>query len=168
MACLYGRRQRYVRSHRYFLRALARHFFQRQTPRPSRCNRKNCHRHRPEADTMSAAAGVPCVLCAQDGGRLIWRNDALRVIDVGDPDLPGYTRVIWQTHVREMTDLTRAERTEFMEVVYLVESMQRHWLKPDKINIASLGNQTPHLHWHIMPRWKEDPWFPDSIWAARR
>ncbi len=117
---------------------------------------------------MSAAAGVPCVLCAQDGGRLIWRNDALRVIDVGDPDLPGYTRVIWQAHVREMTDLTRAERTEFMEVVYLVESMQRHWLKPDKINIASLGNQTPHLHWHIMPRWKEDPWFPDSIWAARR
>jgi len=117
---------------------------------------------------MSAATAVSCVLCAQDGGRQIWRNDALRVVDVGDPDLPGYTRVIWHGHVREMTDLTPTERTELMNIVFMVESLQRQWLKPDKVNIASLGNQTPHLHWHIMPRWKEDAWFPDSIWAVRR
>lgn len=109
-----------------------------------------------------------CVLCADDGGTLIWRNQQLRIVSVDDPDLPGYTRVIWHDHVREMTDLAETERQAFMQAVFLVESVQRRILRADKVNLASLGNMTPHLHWHIMPRWQGDPWFPDSIWAARR
>jgi len=109
-----------------------------------------------------------CVLCKEDGGSLIWKNDLLRVICVEDPDLPGYTRVVWNTHVAEMTDLPGDSRTLIMDAVLLVESVQRRILGADKVNLASLGNMTPHLHWHIMPRWRDDPWFPDSIWATRR
>lgn len=115
---------------------------------------------------MNAAS--PCTLCTEDGGTLIWRNSSLRVVSVNDPDLPGYTRVIWHRHVREMTDLNDSERQAVMQVVFLVENVQRRILRTDKVNLASLGNMTPHLHWHIMPRWNDDPWFPDSIWAARR
>lgn len=106
-----------------------------------------------------------CVLCAEDGGRLIWRDDVLRVIAVDEPRLPGYTRVLWQAHIAEMTDLTNADRAHVMRVVYAVEEIQRQVLGVDKVNLASLGNMTPHLHWHVMPRWRDDPWFPDSIWA---
>ncbi len=109
-----------------------------------------------------------CVLCAEDGGTLIWKNDRLRVIAVHEPDLPGYTRVIWHAHIQEMSDLDTAQRDLFMRVVFQVEEVQREVLHPDKINLASLGNMTPHLHWHIVPRWRDDPWFPDSIWAPRR
>jgi diadenosine tetraphosphate (Ap4A) HIT family hydrolase len=35
------------------------------------------------------------------------------------------------------------------------------------VNLASLGNITPHLHWHVIPRFADDPHFPNPIWAAR-
>lgn len=109
-----------------------------------------------------------CPLCPENGGTLVWRNEALRVVCVDEPDLPGYTRVIWHAHVPEMTDLETRARDELMQAVYIVESVQRQILQADKVNLASLGNMTPHLHWHIIPRWRNDPWFPDSIWAPRR
>lgn len=109
-----------------------------------------------------------CVLCTGAGGRLLWRNESLRVIAVDDPDLPGYTRVVWHEHVAEMTDLGVRERLELLQATLLVESVQRQILCVDKVNLASLGNYTPHLHWHVIPRWRDDPWFPDSHWAARR
>ena len=114
------------------------------------------------------SVSASCVLCAGDGGSAVWRDRALRVVTVDEPDLPGYTRVIWSTHRAEMTELSTAEQTHFMRVVFLVENVQRRILGTDKVNLASLGNMTPHLHWHIMPRWRDDPWFPDSIWAPRR
>lgn len=113
-------------------------------------------------------AAEPCVLCAEDGGRLLWRNGTLRVVAVDDPELPGYTRVIRRRHHAEMSDLEPHERQELMRAVFLVEGVQREVLAADKINLASPGNMTPHLHWHVMPRWRDDPWFPDSIWAPRR
>jgi len=109
-----------------------------------------------------------CPLCAGDGGRLLWRNAQLRVVAVDDAGLPGYTRVIRQAHQAEMTDLNAREQQELMQAVFLVESVQRQILQADKVNLASLGNMTPHLHWHVMPRWRSDPWFPDSIWAPQR
>ena len=36
--------------------------------------------------------------------------------------------------------------------------------KPDHINIASLGNVMPHLHWHIIPRYRADPRWGGPIW----
>jgi len=38
--------------------------------------------------------------------------------------------------------------------------------RPDKVNLASFGNMTPHLHWHVIPRWRDDSHFPQSIWSA--
>ena len=106
-----------------------------------------------------------CSLCHESGGELIWRNASMRVVSVGDPQLPGYTRVIWEDHVREMSDLPDTDRMAVMAAVFRIEQAQRQVLQPDKVNLAALGNQTPHLHWHIIPRWEDDPWFPDSIWA---
>lgn len=47
----------------------------------------------------------------------------------------------------------------------LVEQCQRDLLGPDKINLAQFGNQVPHLHWHLIPRWRTDPYFPESAWS---
>lgn len=110
---------------------------------------------------------INCPLCASDGGELVWMNGGLRVVTVDEPDLPGYTRVILNRHVAEMTELAATEQLRIMELVFLVEAVQRSILGPDKVNLASLGNMTPHVHWHVIPRWRNDPWFPDSIWSAR-
>jgi diadenosine tetraphosphate (Ap4A) HIT family hydrolase len=39
-------------------------------------------------------------------------------------------------------------------------------MKPGKVNLASLGNQVPHLHWHVIPRYADDAHFPKPIWAT--
>jgi len=107
-----------------------------------------------------------CELCSARGGTPLWRNALCRVVRVDDPDLPGFCRVILNRHVREMTDLPNAEQQEILVVVLAVEACLRQLLKPDKINLASLGNLTPHVHWHVIPRWRDDPFFPNPIWAA--
>jgi diadenosine tetraphosphate (Ap4A) HIT family hydrolase len=110
-----------------------------------------------------------CVLCKEDlrpeDGQLIWRGDDCRVILVNEPDLPGFCRVIWNHHVAEMTDLSGGEREHLMALVFAVEEAIRHVMHPDKVNIASLGNMVPHIHWHVIPRYQDDVYFPGSAWS---
>ncbi|MFP5344250.1 MAG: HIT family protein [Gammaproteobacteria bacterium] len=108
-----------------------------------------------------------CPLCAAQDETVLWRDVRCRVILVNEPDYPGFCRVIWNQHVREMTDLPESDRARFMNVVFAVESALRELLHPGKINLASLGNQAPHLHWHVIPRYPEDAHFPNSIWSTR-
>lgn len=109
-----------------------------------------------------------CELCHQPGGEILHQAKSWRVVLVDDPAYPGFCRVIWQAHVREMTDLTEAERGLLMAVVWRVESAVREVMQPDKINLASLGNVVPHLHWHIIPRYADDAHFPAPVWAAAK
>ncbi len=111
---------------------------------------------------------MKCELCESAGGLLLWQDDRLRVVSVTEPGYRGYCRVIWQSHVAEMTDLDAASRDHCMHVVYAVEAALRALLNPAKINLASLGNFTPHLHWHVIARFRDDPHFPQAIWGARQ
>ena len=111
---------------------------------------------------------APCELCTQAGGEVLWRDDKCRVVLVADPDYAGYCRVIWQAHIKEMTDLADADQLHCMRVVLAVERALRKVMKPHKINLAEFGNLTPHLHWHLIPRDVHDAHFPNSIWVARQ
>jgi diadenosine tetraphosphate (Ap4A) HIT family hydrolase len=112
-----------------------------------------------------SATPSPCEFCASPGGAVLWQNDLCRVVRVDEPDYPGFCRVILMRHAREMTDLASDERDALMAVVYAVEAALRETLRPDKMNIASLGNMTPHVHWHVVPRFRDDRHFPGPIWA---
>ena len=78
---------------------------------------------------------------------------------------PGFCRVIWKDHVREMTDLDPAARNELMHVVFAVEQVVRTLFAPHKVNLASFGNMVPHVHWHVIPRWSDDRHFPEPVWG---
>lgn len=109
---------------------------------------------------------MSCELCNQVGGTVLWQDERCRVVLVDDADYPGFCRVIWQQHIREMTDLSGDERTYLMNIVFAVETEIREVLQPDKINLASLGNMMPHLHWHVIPRHMKDKHFPQPIWGT--
>ena len=109
-----------------------------------------------------------CELCDSAGGDLLWQDELCRVVLVEDPDYPGFCRVILNRHAREMTDLDTATRERLMRVVFAAEQALRELMQPAKINLASLGNMTAHLHWHVIPRFIDDAHFPDAIWAARK
>lgn len=115
---------------------------------------------------------VSCELCElvaqfdRDGAAPIFRNAQLSVIAVDDAAYPGFCRVVWNTHFKEMSDLEAHERCAMMDAVWNVELAVREVMTPDKVNLASLGNMTPHLHWHVIPRFVDDATFPNPVWAS--
>ncbi|HEY5634976.1 MAG TPA: HIT family protein [Burkholderiaceae bacterium] len=122
---------------------------------------------RDRGGARAARGGAPgCPLCEGEGGEVVWRDRKLRVILPDEPDYPGFTRVVWAAHVAEMTDLAPADRNRLMEVVWRVERAQRAVFAPHKINLASLGNVVAHLHWHVIPRWRDDRHFPQPVWGT--
>lgn len=114
---------------------------------------------------MSASS---CELCEQEGGIPVFRDDTLRVIRAVDADHPAFYRVIWNAHVAEWTDLPPADRSRIMQAVAKVETVLREHLKPTKVNLASLGNVVPHLHWHVIARFDWDARWPAPVWAPRQ
>lgn len=111
---------------------------------------------------------MSCELCATPGGAVLWRDARCRVILVEEPGYAGFCRVIWNTHVREMSDLAAGDREHCMHIVFAVERVLRAAMHPDKINLASLGNMVAHLHWHVIPRFADDPHFPQPVWSTRQ
>jgi diadenosine tetraphosphate (Ap4A) HIT family hydrolase len=120
----------------------------------------------PLSATVNKLTVIECELCNSAGGHLLWRDDIARVVLVADDDYPGFFRVILNRHAKEMTDLAEPESNGLMRIVFAVESAVRDLAVPDKINLASLGNAVPHLHWHVIPRWTDDVHFPKPVWAT--
>jgi diadenosine tetraphosphate (Ap4A) HIT family hydrolase len=108
-----------------------------------------------------------CELCENAGGEVLWEDDFCRAVWAYQPDYPGFCRVIWDKHVQEMSDLAPTDRDRLMRAVFATEQALVEVLKPDKINLASLGNVTPHLHWHVIPRFVDDPHFPNAVWGRK-
>ena len=106
-----------------------------------------------------------CVFCSSDGGQKVYDDGRCRVV-IADEPFAGFCRVVWNAHVREMTDLASDDRAHLMSVVFRVEAAIRALLAPHKMNLASLGNLVAHLHWHIVPRFDDDSHFPNAIWGA--
>lgn len=106
-----------------------------------------------------------CLLCREPGGLLVFQAPKFRVIRAQEPDFPAFYRVVWQAHVAEWTDLSADDRALCMEVVTVVERAMLDSLRPDKINLAALGNMVPHVHWHVIARYRWDSCWPAAIWA---
>lgn len=108
-----------------------------------------------------------CELCTQSHPREIWRNQNFYVIDASDKDLPGFVRVIATRHIKEISELDENVRKELFDILTLIERVMIETMSPDKVNWASLGNMVPHVHWHIIARYKDDAFFPGSVWSAK-
>lgn len=116
----------------------------------------------------SSKSRPDCPLCTRAGEIEIWRGAFWRLIDAQQPDYPGYMRLVLNRHVTEVSWLSKVEREHLFNLLPAIDEQVYDHLAPEKINIASLGNQVPHMHWHIIPRFKDDPHFPDSIWSPVR
>ncbi len=117
---------------------------------------------------MKSLKSKDCSLCSDQHYPIIWSNDYLRILLVNDQNYPGYCRVDLINHIKEMSDLDEKIRYKLMVKIFQIEKAIKQYLNPDKINLASLGNITPHIHWHIIPRYFEDNHFPDSIWSEKK
>ena len=73
-----------------------------------------------------------CELCAPSPFPVLFADTRLSVVLVTDtPDYPAFCRVIWRGHVREMTDLSAADRAYLMDWVFRTEAALRTVLEPE-------------------------------------
>lgn len=109
-----------------------------------------------------------CPLCDRSRWHVLWENKAIFVIDAAEKDWPGFIRVVAKSHTKEMSDFSLEERHHLYDVVNEVEKAVRDVMASDKVNLAQLGNMVPHVHWHVIARFKDDAAFPDAVWAPKR
>ena len=109
-----------------------------------------------------------CELCEKPGGEVLHQGRQFRVVLVEDALYPGFCRVIWHDHVKEVTDLNELDRMLLMDVLWQVEHVVRDVMQPEKINLACFGNVVPHLHWHVIPRYTDDAHFPQPVWGQKQ
>ncbi|WP_425302821.1 HIT family protein [Nocardia wallacei] len=115
------------------------------------------------ADWDDLARGVGCGMCdsergdSDEYGITIYRSPnvdaALQRADIQR----GYTVVIWRgRHVNEPYELSDSESGEYWRGVMVVAgALARHY-RPLKMNYETLGNTLPHLHTHLLPRYRDN------------
>src|SRR5262245_43006908 len=78
----------------------------------------------------------------------------------------GYCVLVARTHARELHHLPDAERRAYFDEMCVLARAIEECFRPHKLNCESLGNQVPHLHWHLFPRSAADPDPLRPVWLA--
>jgi diadenosine tetraphosphate (Ap4A) HIT family hydrolase len=77
----------------------------------------------------------------------------------------GYTLFLFKHHVEELQELDPQTRKSFLFEMSLVAEAVGKVFMPDKLNYELLGNSDRHLHWHIFPRYIDDPAAGQPVWV---
>ncbi len=84
---------------------------------------------------------------------------------INDANFPWFLLVPQRADITEIYQLDKSEQQQLMrESVFLSEHLAEEF-KPDKLNVAALGNQVPQLHVHHVVRYRNDPAWPAPIWG---
>jgi len=78
----------------------------------------------------------------------------------------GYCILVSRRHATELSVLPDAERRAYLDEMCLLARAIELCFRPYKLNYELLGNQVPHLHWHLFPRYFDDPERLKPVWLA--
>ena len=67
----------------------------------------------------------------------------------------------------ELIDLDVESRARLMEEIARAAEALRALYRPDKLNVAALGNVVHQLHVHVIARFRSDPAWPRPIWNVK-
>jgi len=115
---------------------------------------------------MSDPACVMCGKYGAGGPRLIAELETSRAFLHEDQYFPGYVLLVLRRHATELYQLEAEERRSHLEEVSRVAEALARVFRPVKMNYELLGNQVPHIHWHLVPRLPTDPDLRAPIWRV--
>jgi diadenosine tetraphosphate (Ap4A) HIT family hydrolase len=92
-------------------------------------------------------------------------EDAFIFIETHDSEIP-WLKIFTQEQRKEFSECTPEEKDAIWTALDIIERLMIAYYVPEKVNIASFGNVLPHVHWHIMARFKEDSYFPEPMWGS--
>ena len=78
----------------------------------------------------------------------------------------GYCILVSRHHASELGQLTDEHRRGYLDEMCLLARAIEECFRPHKLNYELLGNQVPHLHWHLFPRSADDPDRLRPVWFA--
>ena len=101
-------------------------------------------------------------------------NDTVPVIELAlcevrlmdDANHPWLVLVPRVADMVEIIDLDTAQRTQLAAEVDAACRALKTLFKPDKLNVAALGNLVPQLHVHVIARYRSDIAWPRPVWGA--
>lgn len=97
---------------------------------------------------------------------VIYSNEHL-FIKVHSSEIP-WLKIYSQQACKEFSECDETTRQQIWQLLGLVEREMITYFKPEKINIASFGNYKPQVHWHVMARFAEDSYYPESMWGTKQ
>jgi diadenosine tetraphosphate (Ap4A) HIT family hydrolase len=93
---------------------------------------------------------------------ILWKNESF-FIQKHSSNLP-WIKLFTNSKYKEITELPYDLKMQMYALLEIIEKTMIEFYNPEKINVASFGNMLPHLHWHIIARFKDDPYFPKTTW----
>ena len=96
----------------------------------------------------------------------IYENDLIN-IQIEESEIP-WLKIFTNKKLKEFSDCSIEIKEEIFSKLDIIEKEMISYYKPEKINIASFGNYVPHVHFHIMARFKEDSFFPEPMWGKKQ
>ncbi len=79
-----------------------------------------------------------------------------------------WVKIFTKKPYKELSECDESTQKAILRAMLLVEKSMLSFYNPDKINIALFGNYVPHVHIHVMARYKEDSHFPESMWGVKQ
>lgn len=76
----------------------------------------------------------------------------------------GYCVLLAKRHVTEPHLMSRGEAHELLDEMLAAGRAITAMTSPVKLNYECLGNQEPHVHWHIFPRYADDSMRLQPVW----
>ena len=94
-------------------------------------------------------------------------NNSLINVQIEQSEIP-WLKIFTNVEYKELSDCPSEVKLEIFRCLEIIEKKMINYYNPEKINIASFGNYVPHVHFHIMARFKEDSYFPEPMWGKKQ
>ena len=97
---------------------------------------------------------------------IIFENKLINV-QIEPSQIP-WLKIFTQKKIKEFSMCDKETKLMIWDALDIIEKSMLEYFKCDKINIASFGNYVPHVHFHIMARFKNDNYFPEPMWGKQQ
>lgn len=117
---------------------------------------------------QSLCNGEACPICLAGPKDVVAELATSWVTAAERAPLPGYAAVVYKRHVVEPFELHPADGAAFWNDVMIAAKIIADLFRPIQMNYEIHGNTVPHLHAHLFPRSRDDPFLGDPIDGRRQ
>lgn len=111
-----------------------------------------------------------CPFCALPANRIIGENEHAMWFRDGFPVSPGHSLIVSKRHTGSFFEISESERLSLLDLLGQAKAAAQAEFGPDGYNIGindgpAAGQTVPHLHIHLIPRFRGDQ--PDPRGGVR-